>query len=174
MGFLEKFKQLRSYVGVTELNVLVWGSGKSNKEHFEKRNKIRAVLTTEFVSASVNFSEDPELLDELQKALPSAAQLTVPEQELWHLGACDICVALDTSEGVSQEIAHFVSSPWSYKLLILTHEKYSGSTGFPAMLRQNKNQIFYNDAEYASCNLVQHVIARVGLVALARVAGLKA
>lgn len=174
MNFLERFEELRAYAAATRVNILVWGSGKSNAEHFEKRKKIREELTTRFRNASVHFSEDPELLEELKKALPSVEKLSVPDQELWHLGACDICVALDTSEGVSQEIAHFVNTPWSYKLLILTNDKYSGSTGFPAMLRQTKNQIFYNDTEYVSCNLVQHVVARVTQVALAKVSGIKA
>lgn len=49
-------------------------------------------------------------ITQLKKAIGHAVDLTVPEQELWHLGACDICVPPDTSAGVHQ-IAHFVNSP---------------------------------------------------------------
>jgi hypothetical protein len=174
MGFAEAFDQLRLYVKSTKLNILVWGSGPANIEHFEKRNKIREELTLHFANAAVHFSEDPELFEELKKGASSAGALTVPEQELWHLGACDVCVALDTSEGVSQEIAHFVNSAWAYRLLILTNDKYRGSTSFPAMLRENRNQIVYDENDYASCNLVRHVVARVEQVALGKVSGLKA
>ena len=173
MGFSESFEQLGLFAAATKLNVLVWGSGKVNVVHYAKRMKIRDELKTHFHNASIHFSEDPELLEELKKALPLADELPVPDQELWHLGACDVCVALDTSEGVSQEIAHFVNSPWSYKMLILTNEKYRGSTSFPAMLRENKNQIFYDDAEYTSCNLVQRVITRVKTAALGKMSGLR-
>ncbi len=174
MGFLEQFEQLSLYAASTKLNILVWGSGKSYKEHFEKRGKIREELTKQFANASVHFSEDPALLEELKKAIPHADDLTIPQQELWHLGACDVCVALDTSEGVHEEIAHFVSSLWSYRLLILTNIKFKGSTGFPAMLRERHNQIFYDDDEYESCNLVSRVVARVKNVAFGKLSGLKA
>jgi hypothetical protein len=174
MGFDEEFQQLDSYLQSTRLNVLVWGSGKSNAEHFEKREKIRQSLKAEFIKSSIHFSEDGELLDQLKKIVPSIEKLSVPDQELWHLAACDICVALDTSEGVGQEIAHFVNSRWCYKLLILTNNKYSGSTSFPANLRKNKNQIFYDESEYKSCNLIQHVIARVKQVALGKMSGMVA
>jgi hypothetical protein len=117
MGFLERLAQARLYAEATSLNVLVWGSGKNNAEHFEKREKIRHELRTRFASAEVHFSEDPELLAKLEGAATLPSELAVPEQELWHLDACDVCVALDTSEGVGEEIAHFVNSPWSYKLL---------------------------------------------------------
>jgi hypothetical protein len=156
------------------LNILVWGSGKNNAVHYAKRVKIRDELATQFSNASVHFSEDPAVLEELKKTVSSADNLTIPEQELWHLGACDICIALDTTEGVGQEIAHFVNSPWSYKLLILTNEKYKASTSFPAMLRENKCQIFYSDLDYTSCNLVGHVVARVMQASLGKLAGLKA
>jgi hypothetical protein len=174
MGFAEAFDQLQLFVKATKLNILVWGSGKSNKEHFEKRSKIRNELTLHFANAAVHFSEDPELFEELKKNITSIGALTVPEQELWHLGACDVCVALDTSEGVGQEIAHYVTSAWSYRLLILTNEKYRGSTSFPAMLRKNLNQIFYDENDYISCNLVRHVIARVEQIALGKLSGLRA
>jgi hypothetical protein len=168
------FEQLGFLAESTRVSVLIWGSGKGYKEHFEKRTKIREELAKRFPHSSVHFCEDPSLLDELKKSLPHADDLTVPEQEFWHLGACDVCVALDTSEGVHEEIAHFVNSVWCYKLFILTSAKYKGSTGFPAMLRQNQNQIFYEDVEYESCHLVERVVGRVKHVALSKAFGLKA
>jgi hypothetical protein len=174
MGFLEQLQQLSVYANSTKLNILIWGSGPSYKEHFEKRGKIREEIAKQFIQASVHFSEDPELREELRKAIGHVDDLTVPEQELWHLGACDVCVALDTSEGVHQEIAHYIGSQWSYRMLILTNSKYKGSTGFPAMLREKQLQIFYDDAEYESCNLVSRVATRIKQVALGKISGLKA
>src|SRR5439155_5744243 len=97
MGFLEELDQLSLYASSTKLNILIWGAGASYKEHFEKRRKIREEIANQFIHASVHFSEDPVLLEELRKAIGHADDLTVPEQELWHLGACDVRVALDTS-----------------------------------------------------------------------------
>lgn len=172
MAFSERFNQLKLYASNTVLNVLVWGSGAGQAQHFEKRKKIREELQKQFVNAAVHFSEDPGLLEELTRTISDAKELSVPQQELWHLGACDVCVALDTSEGVHQEIAHFVSSPWSSKLIILTNSRFKDSSGFPGMLRENNNQIFYEDSEYDSCNLVNRVVTRVFQVALGKVAGL--
>lgn len=100
-------------------------------------------------------------------------QLTIPEQELWHLAACDVCVVLDTSKGAGEEIAHFVSSLLAHKLLILTHERYRESNSFPAALRENKNQMFYNDNQYESCTLVEYVLTRVRTVAVGKLYGMR-
>lgn len=158
---------------IEDLDILVWGSGMSSKEHFAKRVKIREELRDKFLNASVNFSEDATLLEELKKAVAHADDLSVPQQELLHLGGCDVCVALDTSKGVGEEIAHFLNSSWSYKLLVLTNGKFKTSNTFPGILREDVNQMFYDDFEYESCNLVSRVITRVQLVAFGKLSGLK-
>jgi hypothetical protein len=102
--------------------------------------------------------------------VPGRGEITPAQEELWELGACDVCIALDTSAGVGQEIAHFVNTIWAHKLLILTHEKYKTSTSFPASLRENHNQLFYSDAEYDSCTLCGRVLEHAKQVALSKFA----
>lgn len=152
-----------------ELNVLVWGPGEGSPEHYAKRLKIEHELRNCFRNADVAFSETLNL----SEALPGAEHLTIPQQELWHLSVCDICVVLDTSKGAGEEIAHFVGSDLAYKLLILTHERYRGATSFPAALRANENQIFYSDHEYESCSLVERVLTRARTVALGKLFGMR-
>ena len=170
MSFKKSIKQLAAYVNVTEMAILIWGPGGEGGEHYEKREKIRQAIKNTFPQADVHFSEDPEL----KKITPGADELTVPEQELWHLGACDVCIVLDTSKGAGEEVAHFVASRFAYKLLILTSDRYKDATSFPAALRQGKNQIFYSEEEYRSCSLTSRAMSRVKITALGKYAGLRA
>jgi hypothetical protein len=167
MSFKERFRHILHMTDSYELNVLVWGPGEGSSEHYEKRLKIQRELRSCFRNADVTFSENLNL----SEVVPGAEELSIPEQELWHLKACDICVVLDTSKGAGEEIAHFVASHLAYKLLILTHERYRDSTSFPAALRKYENQIFYSDEEYDSCSLVAHVLARARTVALCKLEG---
>jgi hypothetical protein len=169
MGFLDAINQLKKQTEVCDLNILVWGPGKNNGEHHEKRLKLKQEIFKCFRNAEVLFSEDLNLAD----ALPGSESWTFQAQQLWHLAACDVCVILDTSSGAGEEVAHFVGSPYAYKLLILTHESLQHSGGFPASLRRCQNQIFYNDEQYVTCNLVEHVIARIKTVALGRLLGMR-
>lgn len=166
MSFDERLRQLQIIVETIELNVLVWGPGQGATEHFAKREKIRQEIKTNFPNADVRFSE------ELEGLVPGAADLSLPEQELWHLAACDVCIVLDTSKGAGEEIAHFSNSAWTHKLLILTHEQYKEAPSFPASLRKNQYQIFYSTEEYDSCSLVERVLARIRRVALGRLGGM--
>lgn len=147
-----------------DVNVLVWGSGVSASEHYEKRMKIRDTLKSEFRNADVRFSEDKEL----DSLVPGSAHKFTHEKELWHLAACDVCVVMDTSQGAGEEIAHFISTSHARKLMIFTHEKYRRSSTFPGSLRQNQNQVFYSELDYASCELVKQILERVQQVALAK------
>lgn len=162
MPFEERFRQLQTFVETMELNVLVWGPGQGAAEHFAKREKIRQEIKKHFPRTDVRFSE------ELEGLLQGAADLSLPEQELWHLAACDVCVVLDTSKGAGEEIAHFSDSAWAHKLLILTHEQYKDVSSFPASLRKNQYQLFYTNEEYDSCSLVERVLVRVRRVALGK------
>ena len=114
-----------------------------------------------FPNSSVHFSEDEDL-----REWSGGDDLTIIERELWQLGACDVCVVLDTSVGSQTEVAHFSNSKYAYKLLILTHEFHKGSDSLAAQLRENLNQIYYTDEEFDSCNLVEGVITRIRQVAL--------
>ena len=166
MPFEERFDEILRAVESMSLNVLIWGPGPRLKEHFQKREKMRYEIQDRFKYADVRFSED------LDGASPALRDLTLPEQELLHLAACDVCVVLDTSKGAGEEIAHFVRSPYARKLLILTHEKYKDAGSFPAALRRYGNQLFFNDHEYDACNLVDRVVNRVAMVAFNKVSGL--
>lgn len=169
MPFKEGFKRIEQLAEGYDLNILVWGPSESVPEHGEKRLKIQDEIRKCFRNAEVLFSENLNLGD----SIAGGEQLTIPEQELWHLAACDVCVVLDTSKGAGEEIAHFVSSQLAHKLLILTHERYRKSTSFPAALRENKNQMFYNDDQYESCTLVEYVLTRVRTVAVGRLFGMR-
>jgi len=169
MSFKESIQRTKLITESLDLSVLVWGPGSAGAEHFEKRKKIRDEISNCFRNADVRFSEDLSLADHLTGADP----LSLPDQELWHLAACDVCVVLDTSKGAGEEIAHFVASQFAHKLLILTHEKNMSSASFPAKLRENRNQMFYDDLQYDSCSLVEHVLTRVRNVALGKMAGFR-
>lgn len=169
MGFDEAINRLKRQTESCELNILVWGPGQAAAEHFEKRQKIEQEINKCFHNADVRFSESLDLTS----ILPGIDQVDFPAQELWHLAACDVCVVLDTSKGAGEEIAYYVGSQHAHKLLILSHEKHKSSTGFPAALRKHQNQVFYNDQQYDSCNLVEHVLTRIKLVALGKLSGIR-
>lgn len=164
MPFKDQINQIQALLSQATLAILVWGSGAGSPKDYEKREKIRRVLADFFPRAEVKFSEDRDL----REVIPGRGEITVAQEELWELGACDMCIALDTSAGVGQEIAHFVNTIWAHKLLILTHERYKGSTSFPASLRESQNQIFYSDAEYDSCSLCGRVLEHAKQVALSK------
>jgi hypothetical protein len=166
MSFKERIHQILQLSEAMKLNILIWGPSPEAYEHFQKRDKIRREIKDRFKNADVEFSEN------LDEAVPGFKDLTLPEQELIHLAACDVCVVLDTSKGSGEEIAHFVGSAYAHKLIILTHEKYNGIPSFPASLRKYGNQFFYNDEEYEACFLVERVITRIRQVAVARMSGL--
>jgi hypothetical protein len=168
MSFEEAITRLKRRTEGCELNILVWGPGPSGgNEHFAKRQKIKQEIIQCFRHADVRFSEELDL----SKTLPGIDQRDLGLTELLHLAACDVCVVLDASKGAGEEIAHFVRSPDAYKLLILTHERYASGTSFPAALRQHQNQLFYDDHQYATCTLVEHVLTRITIVAFAKVNG---
>lgn len=159
MSFADRLNELRAKVEEVRLNVLVWGPGEG--QHYAKRVKIREGLQASFRNADVLFSEELDL----GEVIPGSRALSLPEQELWHLAACDVCVVLDTSKGAGEEIAYATGSLYAHKLLILTSEEYRDAASFPAALRGNQNQVFYSPEEYASCSLVDAVLARVRQVA---------
>lgn len=166
MPFEDRFDQILRAAESTNLNVLIWGPGSQAAEHFQKREKIRNELRARFRNADVRFSED------LEGASPALKDLSLPEQELLHLAACDVCVVLDTSKGAGEEIAHFSKSAFARRLLILTNEKYKNVHSFPAALRGYGNQLFFSDQEYLACDLVQRVVNRVAVVAFNKISGL--
>lgn len=166
MPFEDRFDLILRAAESMKLNVLVWGPGPQAAEHFQKREKIRNELRARFRNADVRFSED------LEGASPALKDLSLPEQELLHLAACDVCVVLDTSKGAGEEIAHFAGSAYARKLLILTNEKHRDARSFPAALRDYGNQLFFSDDEYAACDLVGRVVNRVAVVAFKKISGL--
>jgi hypothetical protein len=168
MSFKDGIKQLAQLTEAYSLNVLVWGPHEATPEHGEKRVKLQNEIRRCFPNAEVLFSENLNLL----ASLSGADQLTIPEQELWHLAACDICVVLDTSKGAGEEIAHFVSSLLARKLFIFTHEQFKDSTSFPAGLRASQNQVFYTDSEYETCSLIDYVLTRLRTIALGKLFGM--
>jgi hypothetical protein len=165
MGFEDRFERIKNNVDCYPLTILVWGAGPGGQEHYEKRKKIKKELQARFLKSDVCFSEDFKERD-IEEIFPGFSGLTVPEQELFHLKACDVCVVVDSSQGSNEEIAHFVNTNLSYKLLILTNKKYEFSTSFPAEIRKNENQIFYTDDEYKKCSMVEKIITHVTQVAL--------
>jgi len=169
MPFKDSLKRIKHLTEACDLSVLVWGPGEGSFEHYEKRLKIQEELRRCFQNADILFSENLNL----SESLAGTDQLTIPEQELWHLAACDVCIVLDTSKGAGEEIAHFVGSHLAHKLLILTNEKYRTSTSFPSALREHHNQIFYTEIQYKSCSLVESVLTRVRTVALGKLFGMR-
>lgn len=169
MSFLDSFRRVQQLTEACDLNILVWGPGSGAGEHFEKRRKIQDEVKKCFRNADVSFSEELNFSD----AMPGGDQLTIPQQELWHLAACDVCIVLDTSKGAGEEIAHFVGSHMAYKLLILTHEKYRTLNTFPRAIREHQNQVFYTDSQYETCSLVEFVLTRIRTVALGRLMQIK-
>jgi hypothetical protein len=170
MGFDQEIDRIIKQTEAYPLNILVWGPGSDSFEHFGKRQKIKQEISATFPNADVRFSEEFDL----SKPLPGIGDSELVDQELWHLAACDLCVVLDTSKGAGEEIAYYSRSHTAHKLLILTHEKYAGSSSFPSALRRYRNQLFYDDHQYDTCSLVEHVLTRAKIVALGKITGLKA
>ena len=168
MGFNEEVNKIKLQTEACPLNILVWGPGEDSARHFEKRQKFRREIGKRFRNAEVRFSEDLDV----SETLPGFKQMSYREQESWHLAACDVCVVLDTSSGAGEEIAYFVRSLHAYKLLILTHEKHKTSTNFPADIRRYQNQMFYDDQQYDTCDLVEQVLTRIHTVALGKLVGM--
>ncbi len=160
MSFKESARQIENSLQALDLNVLIWGAGTGTPAHYAKRLKIRQEVRQLFHRADVQFSED------LGSLLWGGGYLSLCEQELWHLAACDACIVLDTSKGAGEEIAHFINSRYAHKLLIFTHVTNKDISSFPASLRRTQNQYFYNDQEYEDCSLVKQVLARLMQVAL--------
>ena len=111
MSFDERIREIISLSEAMRLNVLIWGPGRTAGEHYAKREKIRQQINHAFVNADVRFSED------LGNETPGGKDLTLPEQELLHLAACDICLVLDVSQGAGEEIAHFAGSVWQPRMI---------------------------------------------------------
>src|SRR5687767_4906335 len=109
MNFEERIDALRRRMLHEELVVLVWGPGTAAGPDFGKRQQVKDAIKGQFVNADVRFSE------EIPLSPIEAATLSVPEQELWHLYACDLCVILDTSKGPGEEIAHFINTNLKHK-----------------------------------------------------------
>ena len=163
MSFDERIDEIIFLSEAMKLNVLIWGPGKLSTEHYAKREKMRHQIKRAFINADVRFSED------LMDIIPSGKdELTIPEQELLHLAACDVCFVLDVSKGAGEEIAHFINSGFGHKLVILTHEKYKDVSSFPAALRKYGNQLFFNDEEYDRCHLVDRVVSCVRVRAIGK------
>ena len=99
MSFNEEIKKLAQLTEACDLNILVWGPAETQPEHGEKRLKLQHEVRKCFRNADIRFSENLNLAD----SVAGGDQLTIPEQELWHLAACDVCVVLDTSKGAGEE-----------------------------------------------------------------------
>lgn len=165
-AFEENKRKLDERLRDQKLAVLVWGPGSAGGEHHEKRQKIRKALEARFPKSEVRFSE------ELTNLVPGAHDVGIGQQEEYQLALCDKCVVLDTSAGPAAEIAYFARSPLKYKLIVFTHERYKDSPSFPAKLRVGLDHIFYSEAEYASCALVDRVRDRMQHVALGKLLGI--
>jgi len=168
LTFENKFQDIKEQLDGIRLNVLVWGPGDSGGPSYEKRMKIREKLRDSFRNADIRFSEELDL----GKLFPSPKDLLAHEQELYHLAACDACIVLDASKGAGEEIAHFSSSKYAYKLCILTHEKYKDSSSFPTSVRKHLHQIFYTDEEYNACSLIDRAVTRVRQTAFGKMTDL--
>lgn len=163
MSFDERINEIVGLSQAMQLNVLIWGPGRLAAADYAKREKMRQEIKQVFTNADVRFSED------LMDTMPGGADgLTIPEQELLHLAACDVCFVLDVSKGAGEEIAHFINSGFGHKLVILTHERYKDLRSFPAALRQYGNQLFFDDEEYNRCYLVNRVVSCVKVRAIGK------
>jgi hypothetical protein len=164
----ENVRQIADLTRRVHMLIVVWGPGRSQEEHHEKRLKIVDEVKTAFPESEIYLGEDPTW----RRAIPGSKNLSVPEQELWQLGACDACVVLDSSQGPGEEIAQMLQTRFGTKMLIFTHSKNRKSSGFPAYVRETGVQLFYTETEYASCRLVDKVVARLRQVALRKFAAL--
>ncbi len=98
MSFDERIDEILSLSAAMKLNVLIWGPGKSATQQYIKREKMRQQIKNAFINADVRFSEDL-----VEAASGRTKDLTIPEQELFHFAACDICFVLD---GKDEEYEH--------------------------------------------------------------------
>lgn len=147
-----------------ELIILVWGPGESgDSAEYAKREQLRTRLRETFPRSSVYFSEDKELDEALP---PEFRALPLVDKELAHLALCHLCVVLDTSAGPAAEIAAYGRTQFASRLLILTPDRHKSVTSFPALLRENLNQVFFSPDEFESCNLIERALTRARQVSL--------
>ncbi len=58
MSFYERLRQLGLLAEAMELNILVWGPGRSLPEDFAKREQLRQAIKSRFPNADVRFSDE--------------------------------------------------------------------------------------------------------------------
>jgi hypothetical protein len=155
-------------VNPVALNILVWGNAEAENESYRKRSQIRETLSKEFPNADVRFSE--ELDQQSRDALGDDGSLAAQYLETLQLGACDLCVVLDTSAGAAAEIARFSGTVFRGKLFVLSHEQYRDAESFPAEIRKDVEVDYYTTAEFEACSVVAKAVSRAKVVALQRVA----
>src|SRR5262245_18553920 len=97
--FQEGKEKLELRLQQQSLAVLVWGSGPSGGEHYEKRQKVRAEILAHFTAGVARFSE------QLKDFTPGAGDVGLGAQQEYQLAIADVAVVLDTTAGPAAEIA---------------------------------------------------------------------
>lgn len=139
------------------LAVLLWGPAKESDKYW-KREEIKKNLEACFPNVEVAYSEEL-----LKQECPDDLFTDQVYAGLQHALAADVIIALEVSEGVLAEIAHYGSKKEiAKKLYILTPKEYNrkASPSFPTLLKrslQKNEHIYFSEDEFNECTLAKKV-----------------
>jgi hypothetical protein len=86
---------------------------------------------------------------------------TLDEEELFQAIHADLIFALDTGQGVGEEIARYSGYPTiAEKIVVLSHERFRGASSFAAGIRSPLCVEWYSDVDFDSCRLAKHLCTR--------------
>lgn len=130
--------------------IVLWGPGSYDEIGFQKRNKIRNSIKAENPDASVILPEDPGIGFVTQKFVSD-----IDLQEIFQGLAADLIFALDTSQGVAEEVARYSRIPSIAKRLLVLASN-SRKHGFSEIIRRKLQVEFFSEEELKVCDRASH------------------
>lgn len=145
-GLRKRIEDLEGSLRDEDFHILVWGSGESAEQDYEKRKRIFNYLAEpeRFGPNNVFMSEDiafRPLVERYEHGVAEALQA----------GAVDAVVALDTSIGPHTEIALYADILVGKTLVFVPHE-HKESEGFARTAFVTLKAEGYTPEQYESCN----------------------
>jgi len=145
--YLRRLKEFFDELEAVEFCILVWGSGKENEEHFNKRRTIYNHLAEKF--SCVIMSEDEAFQEDVETYGLEAAEAAQAKK-------ADAIVVLDTSIGPHTEIAMFAGiMREDNKTIVFAAEEFTNSTGFAATPFKLLKVESYMPEEYEDCTQIR-------------------
>ena len=138
--------------------VVVLGPGKENEAGWRKRLQIRDSLGS-IPGVKAHFPEDPELRSLATEQFGVSGERDDFERELIQCAVADLVVALETSDGVKDEVAIFSRiRSIAPKVVTFLPERFRSTTDttFPGKVRSTVTREYFSDREMAECTLASN------------------